>query len=56
MMRHLRHIMKIKWYDKIKNVEILRQANLLNMANILVAKNLSWIGHIHRMKNNSVKV
>ena len=49
MIRRLRDIMSIKWYDKITNVEILRCANLLCMADIVVETNLRWLGHIHRM-------
>ena len=49
MMRQLRDIVSIKWYDKITNVEILRRANLPCMADILIEKNLRWLGHVHRM-------
>ena len=52
MMRQLRDIMGIKWYDKITNVEILRRANLPCMADILIEKNLRWVGHVHRMDND----
>jgi len=52
MMRHLRDIMGIKWYDKIKNEEILKRANLPSMADILIVKNLRWLGHVHRMDEN----
>jgi hypothetical protein len=49
MMRQLRDIMGIKWYDKITNAEILRRANLPSMADILITKNLRWLGHVQRM-------
>ena len=52
MMRQLRDIMSIKWYDKITNVEILSRANLPCMADILIEKNLRWLGHVHRMDND----
>ena len=52
MMRQLRDIMSVKWYDKITNEEILRRANLLCMANILIERNLRWVGHVHRMDND----
>jgi len=52
MMRQLRDIMSIKWFDKITNEEILRRANLPCMADILIEKNLRWLGHVHRMEGN----
>ncbi len=52
MMRQLRDIMNIKWYDKIKNTEILRRANLPCMADILIERNLRWVGHVQRMEED----
>ena len=52
MMRQLRDIMSIKWYDKITNNEILCRANLPWMADILIEKNLRWLGHVQRMEND----
>ena len=52
MMRQLRDIMAVKWYDKITNEEILRRANLPSMADILIEKNLRWLGHVHRMEHS----
>ena len=45
MIRQLRDIMGIKWYDNITNAEILRRANLLSVADILI--DLRWLGHVH---------
>ena len=52
MMRQLRDIMSVKWYDKITNEEILRRANMPCMADILIERNLRWLGHVHRMDND----
>ena len=47
MMRQLRDIMGIKWYDKISNDEIPSRAHLPWMADILIKKN-----HVQRMEND----
>ena len=52
MMRQLRDIMDIKWYDKITNDQILNRAHLPWMADILIEKNLRWLGHVQRMEND----
>ena len=51
MMRHLRQILNVKWWDFISNKEILAQANLHSMYELLSQKNLRWAGHVHRMDN-----
>ena len=51
MMRHLRQILNVKWWDFISNKEILAQANLPSMYELLSQKNLRWAGHVHRMDN-----
>ena len=52
MMRQLRDIISVKWFDKITNEEILRRVNLPCMADILIERNLRWVGHVHRMEND----
>ena len=52
MMRYLRDIMNIKWYEKVTSEEIIRRANLPPMADILIERNLSWLGHVHRMEHD----
>ena len=49
MMRQLRDITDIKWYDKITNDEILSCAHLLWIDGLLIEKNLGWLGHVQRM-------
>jgi hypothetical protein len=49
MMRHLRQIMNISWYDRVTNKEILSRAALPSMMDMLIERNLRWLGHVHRM-------
>jgi hypothetical protein len=49
MMRHLRQILRIKWEDKVTNIEVMKRTGLLSMTDILIEKNLRWLGHVHRM-------
>ena len=49
MMRQLRDITDIKWYDKITNDGILSRAHLLWIDGVLIEKNLGWLGHVQRM-------
>ncbi len=51
MMRHLRQILNVKWWDFISNEKILAQANLPTMYDILIQRNLRWAGHVHRMED-----
>ena len=50
IMAPLRVIMIVPWKDKITNVEILCLTGL--MTDILIAKNLRWLGHVHRIDIN----
>ena len=52
MMAPLRVIMNVPWKDKITNVEILCLTGLISMIDILIAKNLRWLGHVHRIDIN----
>ena len=46
MMRQLRSIMKIRWQDKVTNIEVLKRAGLPSMEDLLIRKNLRWTGHL----------
>ena len=48
----LRRILRIKWQDKITNVEVLRRANTVGMEAFLMKAKLRWMGHVVRMGNN----
>lgn len=50
MMRQLRKIMNVKWWDKITNVDVLRRAGLPSMDDLVIRKNLRWTGHVLRME------
>ena len=52
MMRQLRDIMSVEWYDKITNETILRRSNMACTADILIVRNLRWLGPVHRMDND----
>ena len=52
IMAPLRVIMIVPWKDKITNVEILCLTGLISMTDILIAKNLRWLGHVHRIDIN----
>ena len=52
MMRHLRQILNVKWWDFISNVDILTRANLPSMYELLIQRNLRWVCHIHRMDDS----
>ena len=48
-MRCLRKILRIKWQDKITNVEVLNKCQMLSMHSILSERRLRWAGHLRRM-------
>lgn len=52
MMRHLRQILNVKWYEFVSNKEILSRANLPSMYDLLIHRNLRWAGHVNRMENS----
>ena len=53
IMAHLRVIMmNVPWKDKITNVEILCLTGLPSMADLLIEKNLTWLGRVHRIDIN----
>jgi hypothetical protein len=52
MMRHLRQILDVRWYDFTSNAKILQQAHLPSMYELLIQRNLRWAGHVNRMANN----
>ena len=52
--RHLRQIMKIKWDDRVSNVEVRRRAGLESVEATLAASQLRWTGHVVRMDENRI--
>ena len=51
MMRHLRLILNVKWWNFVSNEKVLQQAGLPSMYDALIQRNLRWAGHINRMEN-----
>ena len=49
MMRQLRSIMKIRWNDKVTNIQVFKRAGLPSMEDLLIRMNLRWTGHLLRM-------
>lgn len=47
MMRHLRQILNIKWWQFISNENILKTTSLPSMYDILIRRCLRWTGHIN---------
>ena len=52
MMRYLRQILNVKWWDFISNADILTRAILPSMYELLIQGNLRWVGYIHRMDDS----
>lgn len=50
--RHLRQIMKIKWFHKISNTEVLNKANCVGIGALVGQSRLRWLGHLRRMSDN----
>lgn len=52
MMRHLRYILKIRWWHHVSNKTILQQTGLPSMYDILRQRTLRWTGHVCRLNDN----
>ena len=48
-MRCLRQICRIKWFDKVTNVEVLQKCNIPGIESFLIKNQLRWVGHVVRM-------
>lgn len=51
IMRHLRKIMNIKWWQHVSNKEVLRRAGYKCVHDLLIQRNLRWAGHVARLEN-----
>ena len=49
-LRSLRHMLHIRWQDRVSNSEVLQRTGLLSMQSMLIQKRLRWLGHVHRME------
>ena len=51
MMRQLRQIVNISWWQYISNAKILEMTALLSIYDILIGRCLRWTGHVNRLEN-----
>ena len=47
--RSMRKILKIRWFHKVKNIEVLRRANTWCLEDHIASMRLRWFGHVARM-------
>ena len=47
--RCLRRILKIKWFHRLRNADVLKQAQITSAETIISAMRLRWYGHVVRM-------
>ena len=45
-LRHLRHILRTSWSDRVFNVEVLRIAGMESIEASLAGTKLRWCGHV----------
>ena len=48
----LRKILKIRWWDKVPDTEVLEKANLPSIPTLLKKAQLRWAGHVTRMPDS----
>ena len=49
-LRCLRHLLHIRWQDRVTNTAVLERAGALSMPSLLIQRRLRWLGHAHRME------
>ena len=50
--QHLRQLMRIRWYHKVSNAEVLRRADCTSIEILISRARLRWCGHVLRMADN----
>ena len=50
----LRKILNIRWFDRVRNTEVLRKANVGGIEAYLMRRQLRWCGHVLRMPDTRV--
>src|SRR3989441_12395228 len=53
-MRHLRAILKIKWQDKISNIEVLERSRCSSIEAMIISAQLRWVGLVVRMADDRI--
>ena len=51
-MRSLRSIMRIRWQDRITNLEVLDRAKMTSIEAMILKAQLRWVGHVIRMDDH----
>jgi len=51
-LRHPRHILGIRWQDKIPDVDVIERAKTVSVEALITASQLRWAGHVWRMTDN----
>ena len=45
----LRRILRVRWFHRVRNEDVLRRASITALADIIATKRLRWFGHVSRM-------
>ena len=45
----LRRILKVRWFHRVRNDDVLERASILSLEDIIGSKRLRWFGHVSRM-------
>ena len=45
----LRRILRIRWFHRVKNEEVLRRATIKPIRDLICNKRMSWFGHVVKM-------
>ena len=45
----LRRILRVRWFHRVKNEDVLERASISALTDIIVTKRLRWFGHVSRM-------
>ena len=53
-MYSLRSILKIRWQDKVSNLEVLSRANTTSIEAMILQVQLRWTGHVIRMDKTKI--
>ena len=53
-MRCLRHILGIKWQDKVPNTTVLERSGMPSMYCLLKQRRMRWLGHVSRMQDGRI--
>ena len=45
----LRRILRVRWFHRVRNEDVLRRASITALTDIIATKRLRWFGHVSRM-------